>query len=56
MNLPPQYVKIQEQIEKYALDYGLDFFETIFETRSDPSAVYRLVIIVWYLPGWNRVP
>jgi hypothetical protein len=32
------------------------FFETIFETGSDPSAVYRLVIIVWYLPGWNRVP
>jgi len=31
MNLPPLYVKIQEEIEKYALDYGLDFFETIFE-------------------------
>src|SRR6202008_612159 len=31
MNLPPEYVKIQEEIEKYAKDYGLDFFETIFE-------------------------
>src|SRR5579872_811233 len=31
MNLPPQYVKIQEEIEGYAKNYGLDFFETIFE-------------------------
>src|ERR1700757_3088176 len=31
MNLPPMYVKIQEEIEKHAIDYGLDFFETIFE-------------------------
>ena len=31
MNLPPEYAKIQEEIEKHARDYGLDFFETIFE-------------------------
>src|SRR5271170_952869 len=31
MNLPPEYAKIQEEIERHAVDYGLDFFETIFE-------------------------
>jgi stage V sporulation protein R len=31
MNLPPEYAKMQEEIEKYARDYGLDFFETVFE-------------------------
>ncbi len=31
MNLPPEYAKVQEEIERYASDYGLDFFETIFE-------------------------
>lgn len=31
MNLPPEYAKIQEEIERHAKDYGLDFFETIFE-------------------------
>ena len=31
MNLPPEYEKIKEEIEGYARDYGLDFFETIFE-------------------------
>ncbi|MDZ4678722.1 MAG: SpoVR family protein [Oligoflexia bacterium] len=31
MNLSPEYAKIQEEIEKHARDYGLDFYETIFE-------------------------
>ena len=31
MNLPPEYAKVQEEIERYAKDYGLDFYETIFE-------------------------
>ena len=31
MNLPPELKRIQEEIEGYARDYGLDFCETIFE-------------------------
>ena len=31
MNLPPEYAKMQAQIEVHARNYGLDFFETIFE-------------------------
>jgi len=31
MNLPPMYAKMQAKIEAHARDYGLDFFETIFE-------------------------
>lgn len=31
MNLPPEYAKMQEEIERHAKDYGLDFYETIFE-------------------------
>lgn len=29
--LPPELAKLRDQISKYARDYGLDFFETIFE-------------------------
>jgi stage V sporulation protein R len=30
-SLPPDLMKIQEQMEGHARDYGLDFFPTIFE-------------------------
>lgn len=30
-NLPPHLRKLKEEIEGYARDYGLDFYETIFE-------------------------
>src|SRR5215475_2962727 len=30
-DLPIELVKAKEEIEKYARDYGLDFFTTIFE-------------------------
>jgi stage V sporulation protein R len=30
-NLPPDLRRLKEEIEGYARDYGLDFFETIFE-------------------------
>ena len=31
MNLPPELAKLQVEIEGYAREYGLDFFDTIFE-------------------------
>lgn len=31
MSLPPELVKIKEEIRAHAKDYGLDFFEVIFE-------------------------
>src|SRR5207245_2755690 len=31
MNLPPDLEGIREKIEGYARDFGLDFYETIFE-------------------------
>src|SRR3990167_670401 len=31
MNLTPELAKIKEEIEKYAVEYGLDFFPVIFE-------------------------
>jgi stage V sporulation protein R len=31
MNLTPDLHKIKEEIEKYAMDYGLDFFPVVFE-------------------------
>ncbi|MCC6277828.1 MAG: SpoVR family protein [Oligoflexia bacterium] len=31
MNISPELAKIQQGIEKHAKDYGLDFYETIFE-------------------------
>src|SRR6201987_4921668 len=35
-NLPPDLRALKEEIEGYARDYGLDFFETIFEV-IDPD-------------------
>ncbi len=32
--LPPELVKVQRDMERYASDYGLDFFPTIFEVVS----------------------
>ena len=34
ISLPPRLQKLKDQIEGYARDYGLDFFETIFEVLS----------------------
>lgn len=31
MSLPPELAKVKEEIRRYAVDYGLDFFEVIFE-------------------------
>ena len=30
-NLPPDLRALKQEIEGYARDYGLDFYETIFE-------------------------
>ena len=35
-NLPPDLRCLKEEIEGYAREYGLDFFETIFEV-IDPD-------------------